>query len=373
MAITGDVIAVVSHWTADGSRIVTEATIATATGNVTVSQLGGTVGELTMRQFAEGADLPAPLAVGMHVTVDAHDAPDLRGVMHSVVDAVHGVEGFVRTGPTKGGHSLYWEASCIYVAVAAEGTKDIDGTTELDLASACIDEWNTQTESCSFLTTIEDAPVADHEVGHDEVNLIKFRDSSWCRPAVDDDPARCYAESAAGITTAVFVDSTTSARDGAIVDADIEINGVDFDISYDGMSLGHTGCLSDLKNTLTHELGHLHGLEHTCLAPADPPRVDQKGHDVPLCSATHDPVILDATMYNYQSCGETSKASLSDDDIAAICTIYPKTADHPACNRVGADDPGCCGTSPHPGAALLIAGGVIAFLTSRSTPRRKRR
>jgi hypothetical protein len=97
-------------------------------------------------------------------------------------------------------------------------------------------------------------------------------------------------------------------RDGAIVDADIEINGVNFSISVNGVTLGVTGCDAELANTLTHELGHLHGLEHTCLATGDPQRVDGNGSAVPSCSDQNlPPAITEATMYPFQDCGETKK------------------------------------------------------------------
>src|SRR2546430_91302 len=108
VAISGDVIAAASHWTADGSRIVTEATVRTPDGDVVVSQLGGTVDGLTMRQFPS----PVPLTVGMAVALAAHDAPDGSGRMHTVVDDVRllAAPNFVRTGPTKSGHYLFWES-----------------------------------------------------------------------------------------------------------------------------------------------------------------------------------------------------------------------------------------------------------------------
>ena len=75
MTVTGDVIDVRSRWTADGDRIVTEATVHTDSGDVVVSQLGGTVDGLTMRQFPSDD----PLVAGMRVTVLAQPtAPPLR-------------------------------------------------------------------------------------------------------------------------------------------------------------------------------------------------------------------------------------------------------------------------------------------------------
>jgi hypothetical protein len=63
MSVEGMVTAAKSRWTQDGSRIVTEATVATPTGPIVVSQLGGTVDGLTMRTFPG----PEILAPGMQV------------------------------------------------------------------------------------------------------------------------------------------------------------------------------------------------------------------------------------------------------------------------------------------------------------------
>ncbi len=373
MIISGDVIAVESRWVADGSRIVTDAVVATSTGPVTVSQLGGTVGDLTMRTFVFGGDAGPPmLAVGMRVAVDTHEAPDLTARMHHVVDSVRVLAlppGFVRTGKTKGGHYLYWESGCVFVSVAAEGTKDINGDVEFTLVEQSIAEWNERVAACSYMTIVNEGPVADTETyGRDNINLIKFRDASWCRPAVGDDPPRCHAMSAAGLTTATYVDSTTNERDGAIVDADIELNSVTFDIGNDGMTLGTFGCIADLRNTLTHELGHLLGLEHTCRTATDPERVDDQGAAVPLCTMATTSGITEATMFNYQECGETKKASLSPDDVDAICSVYATTADPGTCVAVTVDG-GCCGVSEHPTSALLGAAWVALVLRRRRRAR----
>ncbi len=66
-----------------------------------------------------------------------------------------------------------------------------------------------------------------------------------------------------------------------------------------------------MQNTLTHELGHLMGLEHPCRVGADPPRTDGNGVQVPMCGAAlNDAQITEATMFNFQDCGETKKETL---------------------------------------------------------------
>jgi len=360
--IQGYVIDTRGYWTDDGRTILTDAVVRTPDGDRVVTQLGGHADGLTMRIF----DGDEPLVVGMQVALAAHDDRDLAKRTYTVVDSVKVLawpQGFVRTGPTQAGHYLFWESGCAFVTPDAGGTKEIAGDAEFDLITSCVDAWNTSTASCSYLE-LKLAVKEPHEVGRDNVNVIKFRDVSWCRPASGGAPPKCYAPSAAGITTAVFVDDPTSERDGAIVDADVELNGVDFAISDGGQTLGVQSCQAELQNTLTHELGHLQGLEHPCLATGDPPRVDDMGRPVPSCATATDPLITEATMYNFQECGETKKETLSDDDINAICAIYPQAQDPNECEVVG-QTPGCCGASPHPGAAFGLAGVVLGLVLRR--------
>lgn len=371
MTIDGDVVAIHSHWTSDGSRIVTEATVLTPDGQeVVVSQLGGSVDGIGQISWPG----PAPLELGMRVAVAAHRDVDLEQREHVLLDSVKVLDyppGYVRTGPTKAGKYLFWESGCVFVSVGDEGTSAIAGDEEFTIVQKSIDTWNnaTHTATCSYLDVInEGRKVA--EVGNDKVNLIKFRDTSWCRPAVGNDPMRCYAAAAAGITTATYVDDAKSKRDGAILDADIELNGVNFAISVNQQTNSSQGCKAELQNTLTHELGHLHGLEHPCLATGDPMRTDGKGNPVPFCDQTTDPAILNATMYNFQSCGESAKESLSPDDIQAICEIYPVSKDPGTCDQVGKTSGGCCSASVSPGASFFLAGitGLLLLRRRKTSP-----
>ncbi|HEX7838043.1 MAG TPA: hypothetical protein VF469_11300 [Kofleriaceae bacterium] len=358
MIIDGDVIAAHSSWTDDGSRIVTEATVMTSDGQqVVVSQLGGSVGGIGMIQMPG----PAMLEPGMHVAVAAHKDLDLAQQEHVVLDSVRVLTyppEFVRTGPTKAGHYLHWASAHVSVTVDAAGTVAIPGDQAFAIIDAALDTWNKATinSSCSYLA-VTDAGRKSLEVGNDGKNLIKIRDLMWGRPATGSDPARSYSPSAAGITTATYIDDGGS-RDGEIVDADIEINGVDFAISAGGVSNSEKACHAELQNTLTHELGHLHGLEHPCLAGGDPPRVDDMGAPVPSCSSALPAKILDATMYNFQDCGETKKETLSDDDIESMCKIYPAGM---------APGGGCCSASggSRPDASLILAGATVLLLRRR--------
>jgi len=363
-SVEGMVTSAESHWTSDGSRIVTEARVATADGEVVISQLGGTADGLTMRTFPG----PEPLVVGMRIAAATHADTDLDQREHIVVDSMRVLAmpaGFVRTGPTKAGNSLFWESGCVFFTVDSDGTKALPGDREQEIIDASVESWNVASATCSYLT-LKKSGTAKKEVGKDYTNVIKIRDSSWCRPKIKDDPPRCYNDAAAGITTAVFVDDARSARDGAIVDADVEINGVNFAISDGGVTLSTEGCKAELQNTLTHELGHLVGLEHPCLAPGDPQRVDDNGQPVPSCgSPTLSAAIINATMYNFQDCGETKKETLEADDIGFLCKVYPKADDPGTCAKVEASVPGCCSASTEPLPALALVGFTGLLLRRR--------
>ena len=347
--ISGEVIAAHGRWTADRRTILTEAVVRTTAGDVEVLQLGGHAEGHTM-VVLHGA---AQLAPGQRVLLTVHPST-ARGragarprwlVQAAELVGGGGARPWVRTPTNRSKLPVYWAKGCVQIARAREGTTAIPGDGEATVIQQSLAAWNAATASCSYLDLV-DLGAVESEVGNDGVNLIKFRDATWCRPAVDGDDEHCFSHQASGITTLLFVDDPGNDRDGELVDADIELNGVDFAIATGGQSESMAGCQADLANTLVHELGHLLGLGHTCLGAADAPRTDGDGQPVPLCSQATAPAILESTMYPFQACGETSKASLSADDAAALCAIYPE-----------ADDPGVCAGPDELGGGCCDQGG----------------
>jgi MYXO-CTERM domain-containing protein len=124
-------------------------------------------------------------------------------------------------------------------------------------------------------------------------NIVVFRNDTVGDP-VD---RWVHTLGALAITTVTF-----DANSGRLLDADIEVNDVAFDFTTCDPEAPGCTVSFDLENTLTHELGHVLGLDHP---PNDAPGA------------------FEATMFASASRGDVEKRSLADDDIAGLCTLYP--------------------------------------------------
>lgn len=376
VTIAGEVTASRARWARGGRDIVTESVVRTAEGEVHVRQLGGTVDGVGMWVSHQ----PPLLAAGDRVTLRAVRGHDLSGRARLTVSAVDQlapsrtggdrvVRGdFVRTLNGTGA-ALYWDSNCVFLSYAAEGTPDIEGERELEIMDEVFETWRSETQFCSYMT-FELEGVREGEVGLDDVNLVKFRHDEWCRPATDDEPSECYSPDAAGLTTLYYVDDTSSDDNGKIFDADIEINGVHFAISADGVSGGDGDCLSDLANTFTHEVGHLVGLDHTCWNGLGGQPVDDAGDPVPACSGALPVGASEATMFAFQDCGETKKITPEVDDVAGVCRIYDLNEDPGECRRPSGERARCCTVAGGreergPGPSLVMLGFAALLLLRR--------
>jgi len=347
--VQGTVVATESRWAYGHSAIVTESIVAQEDGStVTVHQLGGSSGGVAMR-LSHGLQV---LATGDEVALEVGAVATNAGrhlfSLHNILQLRHapgadknaGQNDFVRTA-TPSGAAIYWRSGCALLSLASEGSTQIAGDTEFQVIDEVLRTWERDTRNCSEFTLRNEGTI-DSGVGFDGTNVIKFREDQWCRPATDKDPQECYDQAAAAITTLFFVDDSGSSRNGEILDADIELNGVQFAFSVAGATAGIQQCQADLASTLTHEVGHFLGLDHTCWI-GGPRLEDDQGVMVPSCTKPNlADEITDATMYNFQSCGETKKATLEPGDIAGMCAIYP-TGDHASsCEPANIQPTGCC-------------------------------
>jgi MYXO-CTERM domain-containing protein len=361
--VAGTVIDSTSRWTSDGGRIVTDSVIARADGTtVNVSQLGGSADGYGML-VVHG---PPVLRIGDRVEALVRRGARTRSIIE-LVDLDTGTQRFV-VGASEEGKPLRWSSGCVIIDFSEEGTTHIDGSDEIAVMNAVFDVWQNQAQSCSYLT-FETAASGSETAKFDGKNVIKFYEDEWCRPATDDDDKRCYSNTAAALTVLTFVDDADSDRDGEIVDADIELNAFNFAYAHNGMTNGNQMCRADLANTFTHEVGHLMGLDHTCYEDIGPRPLDGNGNPIPRCAEMLPSEVEEATMYNFQDCGETKKSTPEADDIAGMCFLYPTASDPDECESADIGGGGCCslgtGGTPPVGSIALAVLVALALIRRR--------
>lgn len=174
-----------------------------------------------------------------------------------------------------------------------------------------VETWN-EPDCSNFEFEFEGLTEAEYDE-RDGVNVVVFVEEGW--------PYQ---------TSAVAITSVTAFTNGEIVNADMELNGQTHNFGFAEQS-GAT--VWDIGNTVTHEAGHMLGLDHTA--------------------------VDGATMEFDASKGEIDKRTLHPDDIDGLCTIYPVGEDPP--NDDPPPDSCCSSVSPSPGSWWLFA-VLVAFV-----------
>ncbi len=223
-------------------------------------------------------------------------------------------------------------------------------------------------------------------LGNDGVNLVVFRSGRCIDHASDPvctasdlgacvEKYNCWAHDnsigSGGILALTTV--TFNATTGEMFDADMELH------SWDGNLTNPTGfyftCASspqctttyggvncaafDIQNTVTHEAGHMLGLDHICDSSSVAPFARQCPTPVPTMAPT-------ATL------GDIDKRTLAPDDIDGVCSIYPAggptlmataspSGDNPT-TTVAVSDPQACPAAKSSGGCSSVGGGGLALL-----------
>ncbi len=226
--------------------------------------------------------------------------------------------GFVRTLVPQRAWCLLWNQRDYLFRVDASGSLRTPGTTEFAAIDASFDAWRALSGTCSDFTFTRGPDIQNPWVGFDKEsedneNVLTFREQDCADAAPpedacwrDDTCASVYSCWEHGSATIALTTSTFTLAAGHVLDADIEFNASErggfFFTTVDSPPCDgppSSNCVAtDLQNTLTHELGHVVGLDHVAnpgstMEPTAPP-------------------------------GETHKRTLDEGTAAGFCGIYPR-------------------------------------------------
>jgi hypothetical protein len=265
------------------------------------------------------------------------------------------------------GAPFFWAQSSVPITAYPNDFTQSGMTTDQvgGALAAAAAAWSKEQNPCTYLelgTSLSTAPTP--LAVNDGHNSVIFHSTSWCHLGSNGNCNISYDSSALAVTT-----DTANTKTGQIYDADVEVNLVDYqwaDVVADPNLAGDM----DLQNALTHELGHLIGLDHTCFDPLTSMTGvrpdDNTGQPVPDC-ATASAEVQATTMFPSATPGDIQKRTLAPDDQNAVCTIY-SVNDPPL-----AVDSGCvqCAAAGAPsGGGLVVMLAALVLVSRRRAGRR---
>jgi hypothetical protein len=208
------------------------------------------------------------------------------------------------------GRPLFWAGTCVGFSMQRDGTAQLPLEQVRETVRRAFATWSDVDCGGGATASIAFSQLADTMCRRPEfnrsganANIVLFRDDDWDYKTADNTLAQ---------TTVTFSTDT-----GEILDVDISVNA-----AFNELTVSDTKVMFDLQSILTHEIGHLVGIGHSPDLRA-------------TMNASYDP-------------GSLELRKLHDDDVAAVCAIYPP-------GRAGRCDP-----TPRGGFTPLCAGSQLA-------------
>jgi predicted Zn-dependent protease len=175
-----------------------------------------------------------------------------------------------------------WPGTVTWRLNPTQGTRITGARTYATVVAGSFAVWDAVSSANITFTRGTDT-ASSTSFGYDQENIVKTNLTT-----------QQYAD-AGGSTALAITASSTALLTGEILDADILFNpGIDFSLDATTPSDKY-----DFESVLTHEVGHLLGLDHSA--------------------------ILSATMFPRVGVGISAPRVLSSDDIAGISSIYPNS------------------------------------------------
>lgn len=262
---------------------------------------------------------------------------------------------------------LWWGISNITYNQSDAGNP-ATGPTAFDAVNKALMNWKAVNDACGSLALSEGLRISDRKVGYDSTspnntNLILFRTRNCGSVVPPDDPCRtsggcsnlydCWSFGSAVIA---LTTSSYKVSSGRLLDTDVELNSATGNFVFTTVdsppcltpSTQSQSCIAyDIQNTMTHELGHSLGLDHTYYPGS--------------------------TMNPTAGLGEISKRIIDPGSRQFVCDAYPQNLPPRDCHLLIAGDNNRlagCGVSIGEPVGL---GFLIAALRMASRRRRSRR